>query len=235
MLKIAICDDEIHQRTSLINMIEKALQLKNIKCFIYQYDSGEELLHSKLEMNLYFLDIRMDKLSGIETAKKIREINKEAVIIFITALKEYVFQAFDVRAFHYILKPITEKKLREVLYSALLQFQETDKFILGKTISESFKIFVKDIFYIESHLRKIKVHTTYDIIEYYYKLSDIESELKDCNFFRCHKSYIVNLKYIRSYDSTFITLKNGEKIYISKYKISDFSKTFMYYLKSEGL
>lgn len=235
MLKIAICDDEVHQRIPLINMIEKALKLKNINYFIYQYESGEELLQSKLEMDLYFLDICMDKLSGIETAKKIRETNGKAIIIFITVLKEYVFEAFDVRAFHYILKPVKEKKLREVLYSALLQFQGTDKFILAKTISKSTKIFIKDILYMESQLRKIKVHTTYDVIEYYQKLSDVENELKDCSFFRCHKSYIVNLKYVRSYDAVFITLKNGEKIYISKHNFSDFSKTFMYYLKSEGL
>lgn len=235
MLKIAVCDDEIHQRIPLIHMIEKALNLKNIQYLLYQYESGEELLQSKLEINLYFLDIRMDKLSGIETAKKIRKSNEKAIIIFITALKEYVFESFDVRAFHYLLKPVAEEKLREILYSALSQFEESDKFILAKTISQSTKIFIKDILYIEAQLRKIKIHTTYDVIEYYHKLSDIEDELKNCNFFRCHKSYIVNLKYVRSYDAVFITLKNGEKIYLSKYKFSDFSKTFMYYLKSEGL
>ncbi|MBW9156940.1 LytR/AlgR family response regulator transcription factor [Clostridium tagluense] len=235
MLKIAVCDDEVYQRIPLIHMIKEALQLKNIQYLLYQYESGEELLQSKLEIDLYFLDIRMNKLNGIETAKKIRETNEKAIIIFITALKKYVFEAFDVRAFHYILKPVVEEKLREVLYSTLAYFDDTDKFILAKTISQSTKILIKDILYIESQLRKIKIHTTYDVTEYYYKLSDIEEELKDSNFFRCHKSYIVNLKYVRNYDSVFITLKTGEKIYVSKYKFPDFSKAFMYYLKSEGL
>ena len=235
MLKIAVCDDELHHRIQLVDMIQKALQLKNMQYYIYQYENGEELLQAKLKIDLYFLDIRMNKLSGIETAKKIREVNEKAIIIFITALKEYVFDAFDVRAFHYILKPISEGKLREVIYSALLQLDGTDKFILTKTISECTKIFIKDILYIEAQLRKISIHTTYDIIEYYHKLSDVEDELKEYNFFRCHKSYIVNLKYIKRYDNVFITLKNEEKIYLSKHKFSDFSKVFMYYLKSEGL
>lgn len=177
----------------------------------------------------------MNKLTGIETAKKIREVNPNAIIIFITALKEYVFDAFDVRAFHYILKPVSDEKLREVLSSALLHLEGTEKFIIAKTISECNKIFVKDILYIEAQLRKVIIHTTYDIIEYYNRLSDIEADLKEYNFFRCHKSYIVNLNYIKSYDNTSITLKNEEKIYISKYKFSDFSKAFMYYLKNEGL
>ncbi|WP_097026500.1 LytR/AlgR family response regulator transcription factor [Clostridium peptidivorans] len=234
MLKIAICDDEECQRIELINMVKKALEFKNIKYLIFQYENGEDLLQSKLEINLYFLDIRMDKLNGIETAKKIRKLNKEVIIIFITALKEYVFEAFDVKAFHYILKPLSEKKLRKVLYSALPQFYEADDFILAKTISQCTKIFVKDIMYIESQLRKIKIHTTYDVIEYYHKLSDIEEELKNFNFFKCHRSYIVNLNYVRSYDNVFITLKNGEKVYVSKYKLTDFSRAFMYYLKSKG-
>ncbi len=235
MLKLAICDDEVHQRIELIDMLKKELQNKNIQYYIYEYENGEELLQSRTEINVYFLDIKMNKLSGIETAKQIRKINKEAIIVFITALKEYVFEAFDVRAFHYLLKPVAEKKLREVLNSALLQLDGIDKFILAKTISQCTKIFIKDIVYIEAQLRKIKIHTTYDIIEYYHKLSDIEDQLKDFNFFRCHKSYIVNLKFVKSYDNVFITLKNGEKVYISKSKFSSFSKEFMYYLKSESL
>lgn len=235
MLKLAICDDEVHQRIELIDMLKKELQNKNIQYYIYEYENGEELLQSRTEINVYFLDIKMNKLSGIETAKQIRKINKEAIIVFITALKEYVFEAFDVRAFHYLLKPVAEKKLREVLNSALLQLDGIDKFILAKTISQCTKIFIKDIVYIEAQLRKIKIHTTYDIIEYYHKLSDIEDQLKDFNFFRCHKSYIVNLKFVKSYDNVFITLKNGEKVYVSKSKFSSFSKEFMYYLKSESL
>lgn len=235
MLKLAICDDEIYQRIELIDMLKKELQNKNIQYYIYEYENGEKLLQSRIEINLYFLDIKMNKLSGIEAAKQIRKINKEAIIVFITALKEYVFEAFDVRAFHYLLKPVAEKKLREVLNSALLQLDGIDKFILAKTISQCTKIFIKDIVYIEAQLRKIKIHTTYDIIEYYHKLSDIEDQLKDFNFFRCHKSYIVNLKFVKSYDNVFITLKNGEKVYVSKSKFSSFSKEFMYYLKSESL
>lgn len=156
-----------------------------------------------------------------------------SVIIFITGLKDYVFDAFDVRAFHYILKPIDIEKLKKIVNSALLQFEDTDKFIIAKTISQSTKIYLNDIIYIESELRKLKVHTTYDIIEYYYKLADIEKELQKSTFFRCHKSFIVNLRYVRSYDNTFIELKNSEKIYVSKYKLAEFSKAFMYYLKDE--
>lgn len=233
MLKIAVCDDDNNQRKAIVHMIESALNLKDKPYKIFEFSSGEQLMLSIEVFDMFFLDIKMDKLTGIEVAKKIRIVNERAVIIFITGLKDYVFDAFDVRAFHYILKPVDEEKLKEILYSALVQFEKKDKFIIAKTIRQRTKIFIKDIMYIESEQRKLKVHTTYDIIEYYHKLSDMEQELYGYNFFRCHKSYIVNLRYVHCYDNTFITLKNLEKISVSKYKLSDFSKTFMYYLKDE--
>ncbi|MFD3156321.1 LytR/AlgR family response regulator transcription factor [Haloimpatiens sp. FM7330] len=233
MLKVAVCDDEKTEREIIVHMIDRFLKLNN-KCYkLFEFGNGEDLISSIRDFDIYFLDIKMDKLTGIEAAKKIRLINEKAVIIFITGLKDYVFDAFDVRAFHYILKPINEAKLKKILYSALKHFDKKDKYIIAKTIRQSTKILIKDIMYIESTQRKLKVHTTYDVIEYYHKLSDIEQELYNDSFFRCHKSYIVNLKYVRSYDTTFITLTNSEKIYVSKYRLADFSKAFMYYLKNE--
>lgn len=234
MLKIAICDDEINQREEIADMIHRNLNLDYKNYETFEFVNGEELILSTLDFDIYFLDIQMDNLTGIEAAKKIRSINESAIIIFITGVKDYVFDAFDVRAFHYILKPIDERKLKEVLNSALMQFEKEDKFIITKTIKQTNRIFLKDIMYIESEGRKLKVHTVNNVIEYYHKLSELEQELCDCNFFRCHRSYIVNFRYVDSYDNTFIVLKNSEKIYLSKYKLADFSKAFMYYLKDEA-
>ncbi|NMM62145.1 response regulator transcription factor [Clostridium sp. P21] len=234
MLKIAICEDESNQRQGIVNIIEKYLSLAKKQHEIVQFVNGEQLMSSILDFDIYFLDILMNKITGIDAAKKIRSINEKAIIVFISGIKDYVFEAFDVRAFNYILKPVNEEKLRKVLYSALEEIDKKDKFIIAKTISQKTKIFLKDIMYIESEKRKLKIHTTYDVIEYYYKLYDMEQELCKDNFFRCHKSYIVNLMYVYSYDNTFITLKNLDKIYVSKYKLNDFSKAFMYYLKNEG-
>lgn len=233
MLNIAVSEDVDNERKELVQKLQEILNLSNAVYKVYEFDSCEQMFEVNLNFDMYFLDIQMKKLSGIEAAKIIRNKKNTAVIIFITGLKDYVFDAFDVHAFHYILKPIDVEKLKKVVISALEQFEETDKFIIAKTISESNKIYLKDILYIESQLRKLKVHTSYGIIEYYYKLADIEKQLPQNMFFRCHKSYIVNLKYVRSYDNSSIKLKNSEIIYISKYRLSDFSKAFMYYLKDE--
>jgi DNA-binding LytR/AlgR family response regulator len=233
MLKIAICEDNNIQRNDLIIKIKHYLNLINKQNEIFEFINGQELILCEEKFNIYFLDIEMDKLSGIDVAKKIRSIYEKAIVIFITGFKDYVFEAFDVKAFHYIMKPIDEKKFKEILYSAVESLTNKEKFILAKTINSSTKILLRDILYIESNRRKIKVHTNDDIIEYYCSLSELESTLLEENFFRCHKSYIVNFKYVKSFDNTSITLKNLEKVYVSKYKLSDFAKAFMYYLKIE--
>ena len=232
LLKIAICDDEYIHRKNLLNMVQIALDSNNSGYSIFEFASGEELLASAKDFDIYFLDIRMDKMTGIETAKKIRQTNENAGIIFVTALQEYVFDAFDVRAFNYLLKPINEERLKDVLLSLLTHSKKRDHFIIAKTANESIKIFLKDIVYIEAQLRKMLIHTNVSVIEYYHKLYAIEKELDEHYFFRCHKSYIVNFKYIQSYDNSFITLCNSEKVYLSKHKYTDFAKAFMYYLKS---
>lgn len=231
-MKVAVCDDEPIHRKRLVSIIQMTLDLKSIKYSIFEFTSGEELILSSEVFDIYFLDIKMDKLTGIEAAKKIRQENQKAGVVFVTALKEYVFDAFDINAFHYLLKPVNEDKLREVLCSFLNYNNKQDYFIIAKTANLSVKIFYQDIIYIESQLRKIIVHTNDGIIEYYFKLSDIEQELQGHSFFRCHKSYIVNLQYVCSYSNNCITLKNSETVFLSKYKYSEFSKAFMYYLKS---
>ncbi|AQS08020.1 accessory gene regulator protein A [Clostridium saccharobutylicum] len=233
-MKIAICEDDNIQRKGILNMIDRYFGMNAKKYEVFEFISGEKLLACTRKFDIFFLDIQMDNISGIDTAKQIRITYEKAIIIFITGFKDYVFDAFDVHAFHYIIKPINENKFNEILHSAIRLLSKKDKLLIAKTSNSSYKVFLKDILYLESNQRKVKIHTTYGVIEYYYKISDLEKELLEDNFYRCHKSYIVNLKYVQSFDNTFVTLKNSEEVYISKYKLTDFSKAFMYYLKNEG-
>ncbi|CAI3549479.1 LytR/AlgR family response regulator transcription factor [Clostridium neonatale] len=233
MIKVVICEDNINQLTSLYNLTKEIFDNISIQYTITKFTDGHSLLKSVNNFHIYLLDIQLDSLSGIDIARKIQSSNENSIIIFITALNDYIFDAFDLRAFNYILKPIDRNRYRSILYSAVKSLQNEDKFILTKYNGYSSKILLNDIIYIEFVKRKIKVHTLCNIFEYYYKLSDIEKELSNDGFFRCHKSYIVNLKFVQSYNNTSIILKNGEEIFLSKYKYLDFSKAFMYYLKNK--
>ena len=121
-MRIAICDDEKEIRDILYQKIKKICSGAEI--FLYQ--SGRELLSSDTPPDICLLDIQMSDPNGMETAKEFRKTNKKAILFFVTALDNYVFDAFDVGAFHYLLKPFDDAKFDEVIKSALIQYHENE-------------------------------------------------------------------------------------------------------------
>ena len=119
-MKIAVCDDEKEIRDMFAEKIGKLCP----EADLWLYQSGEELLLSEKEPDILLLDIQMPGKNGMETAKELRRKNKRAIIIFVTALDDFVFQAFDVGAFHYLVKPFDDRKFAEVLQNAIEQSED---------------------------------------------------------------------------------------------------------------
>ncbi|OAA90336.1 LytR/AlgR family response regulator transcription factor [Clostridium ljungdahlii] len=235
MLNIAICDDEKSTR----DYIKSLILSQKISCDVKEYISGKDLFKSKIRHDIIFLDIEMNNLDGITTAKKIRNSENElcrSILIFVTGFDRYVYDAFDVHAFHYLLKPIDSRKFIEVLKNAVLEYkksnEKSNKYILIKIGTTYKKVFLKEIYYVESNRRKVILYTQNGTQEYYAKMDDVESQLGSA-FFRCHRGYIVNMAYITEYDTSSITLENGIKLIISKHKYNDFVKNYLRYLKTE--
>ncbi|WP_434305811.1 LytR/AlgR family response regulator transcription factor [Clostridium botulinum] len=236
MLKIAVCDDEVLQRIDIIKKIKSVLE--NNYCH-YHYDieefsSGEQLIFSDIYFDIVFLDIKMGKLSGIDIAKRMRENNNATKIIFITAFEEYVFEAFDVSAFHYLIKPAEEEKILEIMDRILKLFsykEDTKQCIIFKKGKSTIKVLLDNIHFFEVQNRIINIHTEREVIQYYDRIKNIEEKVNRNSFFRCHRSYIVNLKYVMKFDKTEIVLDNNTKIMLSKGKYDEFAKTFLKYIK----
>ena len=119
-MHIAICDDDKYFCEMLAAMIEKQFP----KAFIGRYFSGEAFFSEREKFELLLLDIKMDGMNGMETAKKLRDSGWNGILIFITGEEGYVFRAFDVQAFHYLVKPFSEDRFNEVLESAALELQK---------------------------------------------------------------------------------------------------------------
>ncbi|MFA9466726.1 MAG: LytR/AlgR family response regulator transcription factor [Velocimicrobium sp.] len=234
-MQIAICDDENEIR----NMIARYVKIFSPDCFVKLYGSGEELLGDIRVFDLIFLDIHMGGINGMDIARQLRKNGSKSIIIFVTALEEYIFQAFDVGAFHYLVKPIDKVKFFEVLKFAVAKWNETNKLErlapeeksinikMGTTTS---KIYRKEIIYIEAHNRKVILHKANGILEFYAKLSDLEQSLGD-DFARLHRSFLVNMKYILKYNATSVTLENGEIVMMAKQKYGEFVKQYLKYSK----
>lgn len=231
-LNIAICDDEKVIREQINELIVKEKQ----GICPELYATGDELIAAGKQFDIVFLDIQMDGRNGIETARALRERNGETILIFITGLREYVFEAFDVAAFHYLLKPIEESKFREVFYRAKREVEkrkkQRQKPVFIKTRNRSFTLERDSILYIESRAKKVEIHTTGENIEAYVSMNELEGQLSD-GFYRCHRGYLVNLAYVAEYNSNSITLNNGESVYLAKERYGKFVKIYMQYLRNE--
>ncbi|MGN0476859.1 MAG: LytR/AlgR family response regulator transcription factor [Ruminococcus sp.] len=233
MIRIAIVDDEKVIREQIKKLVEK----KQNDCEIDTYGTGEDLLKADSVYDIIFLDIQMNGMNGIDTARALRQKADNTVLIFITGVKEYVFDAFDVAAFHYLIKPIEENKFWEVCDRAVLEVtkkkQNPSGQIFIKTRSQSITLEQSDVLYIESRAKKVEIHTKTNIVEAYAAISELEKQLVG-SFYRCHRGYLVNMAFIAGYENDSITLNNGETIILSKDKYSEFVKVYMRYLKNGG-
>lgn len=233
MIEIAVCDDEEIIREQIRQLVKRNVP----DCHIELYAAGEELLAEERTFDLVFLDIQMEGLNGMETARALRAKCRETLFIFITGFTEYVFEAFDVSAFHYLIKPLEEEKLKEVLDRALAEIKrrkvQEKKQLLIHTRSRSVNLEQGDILYLESRGKKVEIHTLQETIEVYASISKLGEELGS-GFYRCHRGYLVNMAYIAEYRTDLIRLSNGEEVYLAKEKYQPFVKAYMRYLQDGG-
>ncbi|HBH4207011.1 TPA: LytR/AlgR family response regulator transcription factor, partial [Clostridioides difficile] len=199
MYRIVICEDDITQIAFLRECILKSLEGISSQIELFEFNSGEELLETNLEgIDIFFLDIKMLQLTGMDVAKIIRETNDTSEIIFITSIVDYIQEGYKVRAYRYLLKPIDFGDLNESILSCMSDIiKKRENFMLIENKGIINKILINSIMYIEVRKKVLTIHTKNDT--YYTKnsMDKIELELEKYNFFRCHKSYLINLEYIQ--------------------------------------
>ncbi len=235
-MNIAICDDEKAVREQINELIEK--EIPGVCPELYE--TGDSLLAAGKQFDIVCRDIQMDRSDEIESANRLRELSalkdaEDTILIFITGIREYVFKAFDVAAFHYLLKPIEEDKFHEVFGRAKKELEKRKskrrETIFIKTRNRSFTLEKDSILYVESRAKKVEIHTAGENIEVYASMNELEGQLGG-GFYRCHRGYLVNMAYVAEYDSKSISLNNGEYVYLAKERYGEFVKAYMRYLRN---
>ncbi|HFL3212894.1 TPA: LytR/AlgR family response regulator transcription factor [Clostridioides difficile] len=231
MYRIVICEDDITQIAFLRECILKSLEGISSQIELFEFNSGEELLETNLEgIDIFFLDIKMLQLTGMDVAKIIRETNNTSEIIFITSIVDYIQEGYKVRAYRYLLKPIDFGDLNESILSCISDIiKKRENFMLIENKGIINKILINSIMYIEVRKKILTIHTKNDT--YYTKnsMDKIELELEKYNFFRCHKSYLINLEYIQFICKNTVVI-NDEDVPVSKYRMADLKKKLTYVL-----
>lgn len=219
MLNIAVCDDNM----STAGYVEKYLSEFSLKNINYEiFCSGNDLLDYLNEnkeapaFNLYFMDIEMPGLNGIDTSSYIRQKDKHALIVFITDHKEYVYQVFEVLPFRFIEKPLTKECLYKVLREAMDTIQSMKQLFFFKWERSHYQIPYDEIRYFEGNGRKIRVYTEFLAYDFYGKIVAVNKELDQSIFLQIHASYLVNMDYIRLISESEVVLEGDITLPISK-------------------
>ena len=235
MLSVAVCDDEVIECCNMARKIKDILEEMKIPCIIRQFQSGRELLQAIESFDIVFLDIMMQDTDGMKTAKMLRERGNEKILIFVSSSREYVFEAYDVEAFQYLLKPVDDRKLKRVLQKAVLKTESrSQEYIIVSRERQRKKLFLDDIYYFEIRGRVVDAHGAEGIFTYYEQIGELESKLRDKGFFRCHKSYLLNLKYVDGYNRQEAILENGEAIVIAKRRYDEFCQEVFKVMRENG-
>lgn len=232
MLKFAICDDEPVMAQELTDYLTSYMSENPPAAYsAVNFISGRALLESG-GFDVIFLDIRMEQPDGMETARLLRRRGERGLLIFVTALKERVFDAFQVEAFDYLVKPLNEAAFRRTMDRALRALeQRAAKDIVIQRGAGCEVVPLSDIVYCEVLGRKIYIHKQDGaVIDYYDRLENLERRM-DGRFFKCHRSYLVNLDYVRGCQSGRVILPRGEVIPVSRLRERDLTQALLRYMK----
>ncbi len=233
MINIAICDDSSYIRKKNLDIITKYSIQKDLDCNIEQFESGEELLERIDDFELVFLDYQFEDkgADGMVIAREIRKRNAEVTIVFLSSYTNVVFETFEVRTFRFIDKPLTDEKLNSVM-DAFLESIKKDNSICIKSYGEKRYIKVSQISFVEGDGKYCKIHliNKKEPIDCVETLSAVEEKIDSNDFFRCHKSFLINLKYVDSFTHSDLVMQDEALIAISRQKYKQFSEVYAEYM-----
>lgn len=218
MLRIAICDDETNARDALRFQLEKIL-IEDAEEIVYEFSSGTNaaswLKTHPGEIDLLFLDVEMKGLNGMETAKKIRTFDEQITLVFVTGYSDYVFDGYHVGALDYLMKPVAEEKLRQLIGRVRTRSaQEESRTFTLKNMDGKWRFRLLDILYFYSDRRKVTLVTAKGEYSFYARLDEIEEQLSP-DFVRIHQRYLINPAGVEYLGSESVTI-NGRVLPCSR-------------------
>lgn len=234
MINIAICDDKVEFSSKLEMLLIDIVKEEKIQADIDVYQSGNELLHKlqkdKCYYDMIFLDIEMKGMDGLETAKEIRKQDEITTLIYVTSHKSYAIEAYEVQPFRFLVKPINQDTFYECFRKAYEKIIAGEFYFQYKYEKVYYKVLVSDILYFESEKRVIRIYLKNGTVgKFYDKLNNIEKQMKNgkVDFYRLHKSILVNSRYITKKAHDHVELINGIKLEISGTRRKEISKLYV--------
>lgn len=232
MIKFAICDDEPQMAQDIADQLASYMKETDIDYSVNCFPSGYALLKSSDEFSIVFLDIQMKRPDGMETARLLRQRDSRSLLVFVTVLKDRVFDVFPLETFDYLLKPLDRDRFRRTMDRALRWLQQdAAKNLVIQRASGCQVVLLSDILYCEVLGRKVYLHKKDGIVvDYYDRLEDVEQRV-DSRFFKCHRSYLVNLDYVSGCQEGQVLLPQGKRIPVSRLRERELTQALLRHMK----
>lgn len=229
-MRIAVCEDNADDRENVTGLIRNALDERRIECHITAFDSGEGLLAAlpNRQFDVFFLDIYMKGVTGVQAAYAIRKSNPTAPIVFATSSPDHMTEGFDVGASHYILKPVTAETASDAVERCLRLTGGVQKYITLTVERMLRKVLLGDIHIIESFDRYCLFTLRSEKLQSYIRLGEAEA-LLDERFLRCHRSYIINMDHAAGIIDNSFKMMNGALIPIKRNMVIKMKSRFQEY------
>ena len=230
-VEIAIIDDEVGIRESYCRYVETWAKQREFSLKVSQYESAEEFwfaYQDKKDFSALLMDIEMKGMSGVELAQVIRQSDSKVPIIFISGYSEYIGKGYDVEALHFLVKPIAEEKLQEVLDKAIRWQQGRKQSIILRESDRLSRVYLEQILYLQSDKNYLDV-IGFDF-SYHVRgtLTEMEQML-DKRFFRLSRSELINLDYVERFGKTEVCMRNGTCFPVPRGKFAEMNQAMIEY------
>lgn len=237
MIKIAIVEDEFSQTELMREYVARYCKEKNIKYSITTFGNGLDFVTGyRPGFDAVFMDIKMPLIDGMEAAKKLREVDKDVVLIFVTNMAQLAIKGYKVNAMDFMVKPVSyfDFSLEMDKICAEHQRRSTD-FVWVKSSGILRRVDYEDIYYIEIVMHDVCMHTRKETINFRGSLKGIEEQLDARTFSRCNNCYVVNLQCVVGVHDDLVALENGDSIHISRTRKRQFMDDLAAYFAGTGI
>ncbi len=235
-MRIAICEDEPYMVEDLRGRLQRYASERGCFLQVSEFQEGEALLAEDEEFQIVLMDWKLPQSNGIQVVQQLRKRGNQSQVIFITAYPEHALQAFEVDAAHYLLKPVSDKMLYPALDRAIKRTeqkkQSDSQTIVVACGAETRVIALRDILYCEVMDHRVYIHTRTVTCDYIGTLRELQAQLDD-RFFRCHKSYLVNLEQVIARRGETASVFGGKTVLISRRKQREFSQRLLSWVRRE--
>lgn len=237
MFRIAVCEDEKAQREYLTNLIGRWQVSSGEKASVDTYTSAEQYLfetEGKTPYDLLLLDIQMGQMNGVELARKVREQDAKVSIVFLTGIKDYAIEGYEVGAVRYLLKPVKEAELFALLDKRCeVAKEQKEDFFFFQTAGVTYREPFSEILYAEAEGHYVHLKTLEKEWKYKENISALSGSLETKGFFLLRRGLYVNLAQVSQIGKAECVLENGERLPVSKARYQALNEAFIAFYKGE--